>query len=206
MSSNNQSPASLTGKYRDVLRPFIVMMESELQANAHKGDRHGWLSMSRQAALHEIYYHVGKLEDAVKNDSPELIQEYAADVANMAMMLLDVCGGLSADDRDESPSGLSVSPIAFQSSHSVSPSFDCGEHQLQERQIALAERTGVKADLYRVDMGVLGEIYVKPEVASDRFKQLKHDRAPVKAVYPMYQGAALPNKVDAIDPAGAPHP
>lgn len=85
----------LTGKYSDVLTPFVALMEAELHANARKGDRPGWLSMSPEVALLEIYWHTAKLSAAVKNRDATLIREHSADVANMAMMLLDVCGGLT---------------------------------------------------------------------------------------------------------------
>lgn len=82
----------MESKYDEVLRPFLAMMENELHANAGKGDRPGWLQMDRKTALLEIYYHLGKLQKAVKNDDLTGIVEYAADVANMSMMLVDVCG------------------------------------------------------------------------------------------------------------------
>jgi hypothetical protein len=82
------------GKYANVLVPFFALMEAELHANASKGDRPGWLAMSREVALLEIYWHTAKLSAAVKNNDATLIREHAADVANMSMMLLDVCGGL----------------------------------------------------------------------------------------------------------------
>lgn len=85
---------AMSGKYADVLGPFLRMMEAELHANASKGDRPGWLSMSPSTALLEIYWHTAKLSAAVKNNDAALIREHSADVANMAMMLLDVCGGL----------------------------------------------------------------------------------------------------------------
>lgn len=84
----------LTGKYGDVLRPFVLAMEKELHANAGKGDRPGWLKMRPEIALLEIYYHLSKLQKAVKDDNGPGIMEYSADVANMSMMLLDICGGL----------------------------------------------------------------------------------------------------------------
>lgn len=86
--------AALAGKYGNVLGPFLVFMEQELHANTGKGDRPGWLSMSRDKALLEIFYHLGKLQKAVKHDDTALIVEHSADLANMCMMLLDVCGGL----------------------------------------------------------------------------------------------------------------
>lgn len=81
-------------KYDEVLLPFLAMMRTELHANAHKGDRPGWLSMDRKTAVLEVLYHMGKLHQAVHRDEAAAIREYAADVANMCMMLTDVCGCL----------------------------------------------------------------------------------------------------------------
>ncbi|EOZ4780075.1 hypothetical protein ACSQPN_002680, partial [Pseudomonas aeruginosa] len=91
-----QAQHSVPGKYDDVLLPFLKSMEHELHANAGKGDRPGWLQMDRKAALLEIYYHLGKLQKATKGNDTAGIVEYAADVANMSMMLVDVCGLLAA--------------------------------------------------------------------------------------------------------------
>lgn len=90
----------MKSKYDEVLRPFLAMMENELHANAGKGDRPGWLQMDRKTALLEIYYHLGKLQKAVKNDDLNGIVEYAADVANMSMMLVDVCGLLIGPEAE----------------------------------------------------------------------------------------------------------
>lgn len=90
----------LTGKYGEVLAPFVAMMERELHANAGKGDRPGWLQMTPAVGMLEIYYHAAKLQKAVKDGNADGIREYAADVANMSMMLVDVCGALSAQ-REE---------------------------------------------------------------------------------------------------------
>lgn len=86
--------ATIDAKYDDVLLPFARLMARELHANAGKGDRPGWLRMSAAEGMLEIYYHTAKLQKAVKNGEGDRISEYAADVANMAMMLLDMCGGL----------------------------------------------------------------------------------------------------------------
>lgn len=82
-------------KYDDTLIPFLALMRRELHANSGKGDRPGWRRMSPEAALLEIYHHTAKLAKAVKNNDGPAIEEYSADVANMAMMLLDVCDGLT---------------------------------------------------------------------------------------------------------------
>ncbi|MDP9902639.1 hypothetical protein [Variovorax ginsengisoli] len=89
-----QASAAEPAKYDDVLIPFVELMRAELHANSSKGDRPGWLLMSRDRALLEIYYHVSKLSVAIKNDDAAGIAEHSADVANMAMMALDVCGAL----------------------------------------------------------------------------------------------------------------
>lgn len=84
----------LHGKYGDVLAPFVALMEAELHTNAGKGDRSGWLSMTPAVGMLEIYYHTSKLQKAVKDGDIDRIREHAADVANMSMMVLDICGGL----------------------------------------------------------------------------------------------------------------
>lgn len=81
-------------KYDDTLLPFLALMRKELHANSHKGDREGWLGMDPLQATSEIYHHAEKLAKAVAARDYPQITEYTADVANCAMMLLDVCGGL----------------------------------------------------------------------------------------------------------------
>lgn len=80
--------------YDDTLLPFLGMMRKELNANSGKGDRDGWLRMTPEQALDEIEHHHAKLIVPVMNRDREAIREHAADVANCAMMLLDVCGVL----------------------------------------------------------------------------------------------------------------
>ncbi len=100
-------------KYDEVLKPFVLMMEKELRANAGKGDRPGWLAMSADTCLLEIYYHISKLQKAVKDGNGDAICEYAADVANMSMMLVDICGGLAlaADGASQPAIGEKVRGI-----------------------------------------------------------------------------------------------
>lgn len=93
--------STFLGKYGNVLAPFVGFMEQELHANSGKGDRPGWLAMSKGEALLEIYYHLAKLQKAVKDNDPARIQELSADVANMSMMLLDICGGIDAATHSE---------------------------------------------------------------------------------------------------------
>jgi len=87
-------PVVVPDKYDDVLLPFLSLMRNELHANAGKGDRPGWLVMTPGECLLEIYYHLGKLQKGVKDGNSMWIKEYAADVANMSMMLTDICACL----------------------------------------------------------------------------------------------------------------
>lgn len=84
-------------KYNAVLLPFMALMEAELHANSGKGDRPGWLRMTKWQALGEIKHHYQKLDVAVAEGDPARIKEHAADVANCALMLLDVVGLLELD-------------------------------------------------------------------------------------------------------------
>ena len=84
----------LQGDYAEVLKPFLALMEKELHANAEKGGRKEWRSLSPAFVMLEIYYHAAKLQQAVKDDDLSGVKEYSADVANMAMMMADVCGAL----------------------------------------------------------------------------------------------------------------
>lgn len=85
--------AVVPDKYDDVLLPFLALMRNELHANAGKGGP-GWLSMTPGECLLEIYYHLGKLQKGVKDGNSMWIKEYSADVANMCMMLADICACL----------------------------------------------------------------------------------------------------------------
>lgn len=123
-------PAALVEPYDDTLQPFLALMRKELHANSNKGDRPGWLSMSRNTALLEIYWHTAKLSAAVKNGQAAAISEHAADVANMAMMLLDVCGGLPA----LAAPAVAVDPLVAEIETETSV------HQVEQSSVAAAAR------------------------------------------------------------------
>lgn len=80
------------GKYDIVLRPFVALMERELHANCHKGDRPSWLNLTRDGSMFEVYDHAAKLAAALRVNDHERIREHGADVANAAMMVLDAWG------------------------------------------------------------------------------------------------------------------
>lgn len=103
--------ATLARKYDDTLMPFVALMRKELHANADKGDRPGWLSMSADTCLLEIIYHFGKLQASVKRGDGDGMAEYGADVANMCMMLLDICGVINLAQHTEQPAPVAVAPF-----------------------------------------------------------------------------------------------
>lgn len=81
--------------YDAILPEFAKYMRKELEANHKKGDRNdeenGWLTMrdDKKFWLSELYYHVGKLQSAMMSNDIERIKENCADIANLAMMVLD---------------------------------------------------------------------------------------------------------------------
>jgi hypothetical protein len=106
-----------------VLSDFCNAMQVELEANAGKGGRRGingspgWVHGDPRFLLAEVFDHAAKLQLATTEhlrrergmlprplpwgdrDTASLVREFAADVANMAMMLTDALGVLSEVDR-----------------------------------------------------------------------------------------------------------
>lgn len=89
-------------RFYEVLEPFIAMMDRELENNTAKGDRPGWLQMTPEQCLLEIYYHVSKLQKAVRDRDLARVAENTADVANMAMMMADIYSLLSTNGENQS--------------------------------------------------------------------------------------------------------
>lgn len=71
---------------------YAEMMKHELDENWPKGDREVWATHSKDDGLAEVQYHVDKLVNAVALDEKERVKEYAVDVANCAMIFLDMMG------------------------------------------------------------------------------------------------------------------
>lgn len=110
---------------------FVECMIEELAENVVKGGRTtqagrpGWLTMNRKQAMAEIGWHLAKLQVAAKDLDArrggssilvegemeeayaEAVREYAADVANCALMALDVMGLLF---ETSAPAGTSEGP------------------------------------------------------------------------------------------------
>jgi hypothetical protein len=97
-----------------VLAAFVQNMQAELAENSGKGARADWMRGRPRDLLAEIQHHYVKLHAVVVEHDRlddglvprpvpwpgvlrDLIAEFAADVANMAMMLADRCGALHPD-------------------------------------------------------------------------------------------------------------
>lgn len=68
-------------------------MHNELKANEKKGD---WAGEDAQQHVHELLYHAAKLSLAVRFSSKHAVLEYCADVANHALMVIDLVGAWDA--------------------------------------------------------------------------------------------------------------
>lgn len=80
---------------------FAKRMEAKLALNRHKGDRGGWINNTADELLERLKEELEELEGALlphpglaKDRSQERRADEAADVANFAMMIADVCGGV----------------------------------------------------------------------------------------------------------------
>lgn len=72
----------------EIPKEFIEAMNKELKDNAHKGNWQEFaIKENRIEILNEFYHHLGKLSLAIKEEDENLIKEYSADVANIAMFM-----------------------------------------------------------------------------------------------------------------------
>jgi hypothetical protein len=82
----------MDAKYRTAaVQKFAKRMAQELAMNAYKGD---WTKGDVYEQVDEIMYHVAKLVFALEADHKQAIGEYAADVANHALIVADRMGVL----------------------------------------------------------------------------------------------------------------
>lgn len=86
------APPSRTRPWVDA---FADEMEAKLAENRHKGDRAGWSVMGFELLMSMLHVEVGELERAlVAPGEAREVRRECADVANIAMMIADVAGGL----------------------------------------------------------------------------------------------------------------
>lgn len=83
---------------RPEIRSFAELMEAQLKANDHKP---GWKNDSFKQLFDRIHEELHELREAcVFGGSEEQIRKEASDVANFAMMIADVFGGLEYEHED----------------------------------------------------------------------------------------------------------
>lgn len=80
---------------RPEVEAFAQAMECALRANDHKP---GWKNDAPSALIDRLYQEVREL-DRTPMAAPDAVLKEAADVANFAMMVADVCGGLRRATR-----------------------------------------------------------------------------------------------------------
>lgn len=87
---------------RHEVRAFARLMEKKLRKHddrpGWKDETRGWLLSRLRDETEELHRAIHKPDHGQPLDS-ELIGREAADVANFAMMIADVCGALEADDE-----------------------------------------------------------------------------------------------------------
>lgn len=80
---------------RPEVAAFAALMERELRTNDERRGRARWKDMSAIDLLSGLHRDAVKLHDALLAGDTAKIVEQCADVANMAMMIADVSGGLA---------------------------------------------------------------------------------------------------------------
>lgn len=115
--------------YKDITDLFQQEMIHQLAANERKGDRAGWLACDPMQLVIEVYYHTGKLQEAVKNNNADLIKEYSADVANLAMMVLDKTVGILPLEEKE----ISDKPNTVWTKNIISTTENNGKEKSYEK-------------------------------------------------------------------------
>jgi hypothetical protein len=109
----------LRTKVERTVSAFAMRMRVEMNANVeHKGDWNPPEEASlgeanrvgmAQRAYHDLNYHSAKLAFAMREKRPAEVLEYAADVANMAMIVAD-CYGAMTEELLHGPGNVSRYP------------------------------------------------------------------------------------------------
>lgn len=79
----------LAGNAPGEILKYAVLMQRELKSNEWKNAQEHWTMTDARVHVGQLYYHVGKLHHALLSDEAQDVVEYAADVGNVAMMVLD---------------------------------------------------------------------------------------------------------------------
>lgn len=94
---NGDPCAEMPSKYAPIVAAFGELMIKKLEENDHKP---GWMDCELSWLTDKLRDEVCELDDAACQEHPDrsAIGLEAADVANMALMIADVCGGLPVSD------------------------------------------------------------------------------------------------------------
>lgn len=127
------APVAPAGGYgwRPEVAAFANLMEQQLRANDHKP---GWKGDEPDALFRRLVEESSELEDAIYHtvDGEAFVGKEAADVANFAMMIADVCGALtpSAPSADlDALTGCADDQGMFAQPNMDAPSGDGGERE-----------------------------------------------------------------------------
>jgi len=85
-----------------IVKKFAKEMEAKLESNRHKGDRETWRKSTPESILVRLEEELMELEeeiDFLKLHPRDVavrrrIVHEAADIANFALIIADICGGL----------------------------------------------------------------------------------------------------------------
>ncbi|HUT60667.1 MAG TPA: hypothetical protein VNA25_22710 [Phycisphaerae bacterium] len=104
--------------WRPEVRAFATLMEERLRANDAEKGMAGWKAAPADRLMACLFREVAELGVAVHKLGPDDIAHEAADVANFAMMVADVCGALAvppeAQEPERCPNRLTVNGDARQ--------------------------------------------------------------------------------------------
>lgn len=92
---------ALRSMYRPEVAWFAGIMEERMRANDHKG---GWRGDRPADLMLRLYQEAAELYEEIRpgySTVPSRVEKEAADVANFAMMIADVCGGDAARGKEQ---------------------------------------------------------------------------------------------------------
>ena len=95
---------TIYGDYGAVLLPFVSRMARELIDNSYKGSPEYWRELPMESILCELNEHTAKLSSSIRTPRPDMekLKEYAADVANLALILTEIAKAVHEDLEENS--------------------------------------------------------------------------------------------------------
>lgn len=82
---------------RTEVKKFAELMDIRINVKQEKYGGDTWKEASPQGLLNHLKEEVQELQDALNASNINNAMIEATDVANLAMMIVDVCGGLKGD-------------------------------------------------------------------------------------------------------------